>query len=255
MSSKKVFRWALGLSFIALFAGVLSGCTYRYQVGYFAPAGEEEQTSGVKVLDDGTVLYVQERLEIGLRAMTDAELNRQFPEHSQQGLESTNPYTYGNWVPIGESSTPSRFTVFLLSVKNYTYPKMLVDPSKLTIVAKNGRVYFPWSREQIEEYYLPFIQGYAGNTYEQFERRKDILKRTLYPAHEFIFSGQESSGYVVFPRIDDDVREITVYVNDIVLRFDSWGRPAETIDLEYHFYRDVKKVYYPLLVTSQSEQP
>lgn len=247
----KILRLRIAVIFgcyLAFLGLVLSGCTYRYRVGSLQPL-REKQGPGMRVLDDGTVLYVYERLEIGLRPIPDEELNRRFPGQSHRGKESTNPFTYGNWVPRGEQLTPQRFTVFRLSVKNYTYPKMLVNPYKMTITSQNNRIYSPLNVAQLKEYYLPYVTGYAGNPYAKYKERTDILERTLYPPKEFIFSGQERSGYVVFPPLDEDVRQITVRIEDIALRFDSWGRPVETLDLEYHFQRDVDRIRYPLLVT------
>ncbi|MXW77709.1 MAG: hypothetical protein F4Z57_01725, partial [Gemmatimonadetes bacterium] len=60
------------------------------------------------IQDDGLITYSFERLEIGLRPMTDAELNRKFPQQSTQGPVSTNPYTFGNWKRMGEEWTPPK---------------------------------------------------------------------------------------------------------------------------------------------------
>ncbi|OPX32480.1 MAG: hypothetical protein B1H40_02425 [Candidatus Latescibacteria bacterium 4484_181] len=216
------------------------GCGYRCFVGKLEPMPRAKQIAETRILDDGTVVYAKDRLEIGLRPLGDEELNRQFPEASSSGLLSANPYTYANWKPAGKKSTPQRFTVFLLKAKNYAYPKVRVDPLKMLIVAENGRKYFPLSFEQLKEYYVKYVIGYGGNAYELYERRKDILRKTLYPndpEHQVIFSGQEQKGYVVFPKLDDDVHQVSVYLKGIVLRFDSWNRPVETLDLVFRFER------------------
>lgn len=219
---------------------LLGGCAYRLLFGPLTPLPETAQAPWTKVLDDGTVLYSKDRLEVGLRPMTDDELNRQFPIASKGGVFSTNPYTYGDWKPFGEDKPPSRFTVFLLSVKNYAYPKIKIDPLEITIVAKNGRRYRSLSMQELKEYYLRYAVGYRGDAYARYEARKDILKRTLF-SDEPIFSGQERKGYVVFPRLHEDVWEITVKIQDIVLRFDALGRPIEKIDLAFNFKREVLK--------------
>ena len=54
------------------------GCSYRYFAEDLKPVSEAEQGANKTVADDGTVSYRQARLEISLRPMTDAELNRQF---------------------------------------------------------------------------------------------------------------------------------------------------------------------------------
>ena len=217
---------------------LLSACAYRLHSGPLKPLPGDSQGADMRVADDGTVTYIRDRLEIGLRPMTDNEMNRQFASASKGGDLSTNPYTFGDWKPMGEQRTPSRFTVFRLSVKNYTYPKVLADPMKMRLVAQNRRKYRPLSLSQIKEHYYPFAIGYAGNAYSRFENRKDILQRTLY-AGNFIFSGQDYEGYVVFPGLHNDVRQITVYLDDIVLRYDTFDRPVETLDIAFQFHRDV----------------
>lgn len=217
---------------------LLSACAYRLYSGPLKPLPEDSQGTDMSVADDGTVSYVRGRLEIGLRPMTDDELNRQFASASKGGNRSTNPYTFGDWKPMGEQRTPSRFTVFRLSVKNYTYPKVRIDVVKMRLVAANKRKYRPLSLADFKEQYYPFAVGYAGNAYSRFENRNDILQRTLYRS-DFIFSGQEHEGYVVFPGLHNDVRQITVYLDNIVLRYDSFNRPIETLDIAFQFHRDV----------------
>jgi len=196
-------------------------------------------------MDDGTVSYTYGRLEISLRPISDEELNRQFASHSKGGAKSTNPYTYGDWRPMGDRWTPPRFTVFLLKVKNYAYPKILVDPYRAELVSESGRRYKALSLEELSGYYQAFALGHAGNAYARFEERRDILKATLYPSKRTLFSGQEQEGYVVFPSLDDDVREFSVTLKDVALRFDYRNIPIETIDLIYRFHRKVYKGYYP----------
>lgn len=229
------------ISWFILCAIGLSGCGYRLIPGPLRPLSEPEQGPEMSVLDDGSILYTKERFEVGLRPVTDEELNRQFAVQSKEGVLSTNPYTYGNWKPIGEDKTPGRFTVFLLSVKNYAYPKVKVVPSRMSILSRNGREYVPLSLDGLGEYYIKYAVGYGGNAYLRFEQRKDILKQTLFPKELILFSGQDGRGYVVFPKLDTDVREITVLIEDIVLRFDSWGRPVETLALTFRFTRDVSR--------------
>ena len=220
---------------------------YRTFSGPVQPAPEEAQGKGVAVMDDGTVKHSLGRLEIGLRPMTDEELNRQFQIASKEGV---NPYTYGDWRPSGEKWTPSRFTVFRLRVKNYEFPKMEVDPLKAEIVASNGRRYKPFSRLDLENYYARYAIGYAGNTYRKFDKRKDILMRTFYQKTP-IFSGQEQEGYIVFPPLHPDVESFSVHLKEIVLRFNYRNEPLETVDLSFHFQREVYKAREPRIVKGE----
>lgn len=220
-----------------------AGCG-RYFPGPIRPMSENQQGPHMIVEDDGTVAYVYERLEIGLRPMSDEELNRMFASYSQAGAESTNPYTYGNWKPMGEDWTPQRFTVFLLKVKNYRYPKIRVNPDAAELLSESGRVYQPLTLLHLSEYYRSYAQGWAGNLYERFEESKDILNLTLYRG-DIVFSGQEDEGYVVFPRLDPDVTRFRVILKDVTLRFDYRNEPVETVQLTFQFQRDVYRGYHP----------
>lgn len=223
---------------------LLIGCGYHYFADNLAPDVELRQAAGMEVRDDGSVAYIQERLEISLRPVTDPELNRRFPEASQQGIKSTNPYTYGNWKDPVTGQIPRRFTIFLVKVKNYTFPKVQVDPVNIRIISQNGREYPSLSLLELEEYYYPYVQGYSGVASNEFEARKDILRATLYSGGA-IFSGQESEGYVVFPKLHHDVKEIVVHIDDVVLRFNILGEAVESIDRGFRFHRDIYKARQP----------
>ena len=232
----------LSLLYLAFGIGGFSlSCTpYRLGVGHLIPMAESEQNPQTHVSDDGTVTFTHERLEISLRPMTDEELNRQFPIESQGGAKSVNPYTCGDWKDQRTGESPERFTVFKLKVKNYAYPKIQVDPLKSIIVASNGREYSPLGLNKLEKYYLPYARGYSGNAYERYKKRIDILNATLYSG-DVIFSGQEGEGYVVFPKLDPDVKQITVWLRQIILRFDVTDQPLETIDIKFLFHRNLLK--------------
>jgi hypothetical protein len=187
-------------------------------------------------MDDGTVKHSLGRLEIGLKPMADEELNRQFSKVTKEGL---NPYTYGTWRPMGETRTPCRFTVFHLKVKNYEFPKMEVDPIKAEIVTSNGRKYGPFSLLELDNYFCRYAGAYAGNSYQGFRVRMDILNKTLYHK-DVVFSGQEQEGYIVFPPFPPDVTDFTVHLREVVLRSDYKNEPLETVDLSFHFEREVQ---------------
>lgn len=245
MKEVTTFRDVLRIFGLCLVVAVCSGCGTHYFATALRPVPEEKQGLEMHVQDDGTVSYIYERLEVSVRPMTDEELNRQFSAQSRQDRESTNPYTHGNWRPRGQKWTPTRFTVFRLKVKNYTYPKMLVDPMNVVIVAANGREYRTLSLLELEQYYYPYARGYAGVEYARFEARKDILKQTLYKREDIVFSGQEKEGYIVFSELDHDVRDIAVHLNDIILRFNVMNEPIEMVDVAFQFQRDLYKAKEP----------
>ena len=79
--------------------------------------------------DDGSITFTRDRLSINLKPMTDDELNRL---NAASADPSLNPYTFGEWTAPGDEHTPPRFTIFRLTVNNYQYPKIQIDPLSAT---------------------------------------------------------------------------------------------------------------------------
>ena len=229
-----------GLALAWIFGLGVQGCGYNYYTGPLQPG--EQQAASMSVADDGTVTFEQDRFEVRLKPMTDEELNRQFFNNSQSGPKSTNPYTFGNTVFWGTDQEKQRFTVFRVSVKNYAYPKVKIDPSKIVVKASNKREYWSLNFEQLDTYYRAYAIGYRGNEYARYQERRDLLRRTMLKNEE-IFSGQEAEGFVVFPALHPDVSDIEVQVLDVVLRFDFRNEPVETTNISYSFVRDIGKIY------------
>jgi hypothetical protein len=214
---------------------LLGGCG-RYFAGPLRPVAQ--QAPSVEISDDGSATFALNRLEISLQPMSDAQLNRQFASVSNQGAASTNPYTFGNWIPPGERWTPPRFTVFRLKVSNYEYPKVRIDPLQITLTTANQRRYRVFSFAQLYEYHQAYWQGRTGQGREQFKDRTELLRRTLYKA-DMVFSGQESEGFVVFPVLPDDVTRLQVHLAQVAVRFSYTDQPSETIDVDFAFEREV----------------
>ncbi len=229
---------------------LVSGCSYRYYAEDIKPMSEAEQGENKTVADDGTVTFTQARLEIGLRPMTDAELNRQYSAYSSQGADSQNPYTFGNSTYFRTGDTSQRFTVFKLHVSNYEYPKVYIDPTKIYITTANGRKYYSLQREQLSIYYRRYVgggtggnaPGVPGNAFKVWKERDGILRRSMF-ANEQIFSAQENEGYLVFKPLALDVDQMTVHIPDVVVRFDYKGDPLETTDVAMRFEREIGRVY------------
>ena len=222
---------------IAVLIFLVSGCG-RYFPQPLRPT--PQQAEGMTVNDDGSVTYARERLAITLRPMTDAELNRQFPQASTGGAAAVNPYTFGDWVAPGDNWTPSRFMVMKLGVANYQFPKVVIDPLKTTIKAANNQIYRALSYAELYEYYRSYWQANSGQGRIEFRARTDILKQTMF-TNAFIFSGRDEEGYIVFPRLDDEIQRIQVEIADIAIRFNFEDEPVETIDLSVSFEREVLK--------------
>ncbi len=229
---------------------IFPGCSYRYYAEDLKPLNEIEQGANKTVADDGTVSYIQARLEISLRPMTDEELNRQFSAYSNEGADSRNPYTFGNSTYFRTGDTPHRFTVFRMYLSNYEYPKVYLDPQKVYMTTSNGRKYYALSHEQLSRYYRSYIgggtggnePGMLGNARYIWQERTGILRTTMFP-DEQVFSAQQNEGYLVFKPLAPDVDGLTVHIPDVVVRFDFKGDPIEDVDVEMHFEREIGRVY------------
>ena len=239
---------------ISILAAValLLGCGHYLVPGRFQPLEVAQQQtdiqgSSMKILDDGTVTFVQNRLEVSVRPMEDEEINRQYPAQSTNARGPadelpSNPFTYGNWTDPRTGKAPQRLSIFKITVKNYEYPKVKFDPLTVTVESANGRRYYPWGSYDVEEYFRRFPLAFNGLGYLRFDERRDIYNRARYPDDDFCFSGQEVEGYVVFSKIHDDVAEIAFHIPEFGLRYNFRNEPIETIDLSFRFKRDIKKV-------------
>ncbi len=238
MMQKKIRPVLFGCG-LALVVGLLS-CAYRPFTGPLVPLNK--QAPLMTVHDDGSVVYQLDRFEVTVRPMTDAELNRQFVEASSNGSHSTNAYTYGDLQFDGPDSTRSRFAVFHVAVKNYSYPKVQVDPARAVLEAGNKREYYSLSLAQLENYFRAYARGYEGNEYARHRERLDLLRRTLLKP-DVVFSGQEAEGYIVFPVLHADVEDVRLILEDVVLRFDYRDEPSETTQITYAFERLTGRQY------------
>ena len=237
---------------ILVAAALLLGCGHYLVPGRFQPLEVAQQQtdvqgSSMKILDDGTVTFVQNRLEVSVRPMDDEEINRQYPAQSTNARGPadelpSNPFTYGNWIDPRTGKAPQRLSIFKITVKNYEYPKVKFDPLTVNVESANGRRYYPWGGYDVEEYFRRFPLAFNGLGYMRFDERRDLYNQAKYPDDEFCFSGQEVEGYVVFPKIHDDVAEIAVEIPEFGLRYNFRNEPLETINLRFHFKRDIKKV-------------
>ncbi len=228
---------------VVTLAVLATGCARQFP-GPARPQIEANQAELMSVLDDGTVSYNLERLEISMRPMTDSELNRLLPQESNSGAESTNPYTYGDWQPLGESYTPQRFTVFLLRTKNYEFPKIRVNPERVVLRTQNRRTYEALDILRLGEYFRAHAQAWAGNAFRRYRASQEALRRTVYRG-DMIFSGQEDEGYIVFEALPPDVTHFSVTLEDVALRFNYADEPVETTRVTYQFERKIFSGYQP----------
>lgn len=242
MKPRRLTGRALVFSFLAGLAGCLSQVGMRHFAAPAAPAAQ--QGEGMTLQDDGSIVFTKDRLEISVRVLEDEYLNRQFAASSAQGMHSTNPYTYGDWKPWGQTWTPPRFTVLLVKIKNYSYPKVLLEPDKIYITTGNQRIYRILDKGLLDDYFSPYLRSYSGQEYRRYKEMMDRLVRTIYQP-DYVFSGQEATGYVVLPVLHSDVEDFVVHVPKVGVRFDYRSAPLEQLDLNYHFKREVYRARQP----------
>ena len=240
MRSHPPIAWACILISACGFLLSYGGCGYYYYAGPFAPASQ--QRADMKVNREGLVTFQRGDLLIQMRAITDRGLNQQFASHSEAGPESTNPYTFGDTRFWDGDAERTRFTVFHLRVANEGFPKVKVDPARVVMETPGGRQYWSLSLQQLDSYYRAYATGFRGSEYARYQERLDILRRTLF-RNEEVFDGQTAEGYLVFPVLHHDVKEVSVQVLDAVLRFDHRSEPQETAELTYRFHRETGRLF------------
>ena len=205
---------------------------------------KESKREGYSVGDEGVVSYYLEGSRVDVRYLTDQILNQMFPEDSRGGRLSTNPYTYGDWVDPNLGYVPNRFTVFNVSVYNYTYPKMLLDPLKAILLTDRGELLDSHTvspvagRKSLEGYYRA-LRGISGNEHYRFAKRIGVVRGTIYGEDEVIFKGENYSGLIVFDPLHPEVSNVRLILKEFAYRFDASGKPIETMDIPFDFSRTV----------------
>ena len=235
----KAIRRATSLAALAALCLVAS-CAWRLYTGDVHPSVEEMQGPNMSVADDGTVTWIQERLEVRLRPVTDDELNRQFGG-GDLGPYSDNPFTYGGVEDFYTGDKQQRFAVFMLGVKNYQYPKVRVL-GDVALESSNERSYYDLTIAQLDRYFRAYALGYRGNEYGVYKERRAILQSTMFQRQD-IFSGQELEGYVLFQALHTDVSSMVVTVKDLAIRFDYRGEPVESVDIPFRFEREIGREF------------
>jgi len=194
---------------------------------------------------------------IEVRYMDEKELNAQFPDESSQGVYSTNPYTYGNWVDPDLGYTPNRFTVFEVTLINRTFAKMRLDPVESILLTNLGEMYHSYTfsvaaakyGNSFENYYRA-IRGLSGNEYYRHEMRLGMVRGKNFGLEELVFRGDNYSGLITFDKLRPEVDRVQLILNDIVYRFDAFNRPADVTEATFNFERKIDKV----VVTQEMKQ-
>lgn len=240
-------------AFILVF--FLTGCDTVYKYIFLPPERveytlvpdktvmEELGDTNYFVAKNGVVVgYDARNWKIELRYMPDYQLNTfEFPEESKAGIFSANPFTYGNWIDPALGYTPRRFSVFKVTILNYTASKLNFDPEISILQTDRGDAFNAYGREQknakylsIEEYYKK-RKGTSGIDEEVFESRMGIARRTMLYYGKPIYKGDSRDGLVIYDPIIDEVEKLKITIPKFVLGYDENNEPTDFIDLNFFF--------------------
>lgn len=238
-----------------IFILTLTGCdsVYRY---VFLPPERIEYTlvpdvEKLAMLNDTSYFvskngqifgYNAKDWKIEIRFMSDYQLNTfEFAEESKEGLLSGNPYTYANWIDPAQGFTPRRFSVFKVSIFNYTGSKLNFDPELSVLETDRGDKFGAFAREQknaknfsLEEYFKR-RQGSSGVEEHVFETRMGIIRRTLLYYGKPIYKGDSREGLIVYDPIVNEVNNLKININKFVVGYDENNDPSDFIDLTFYF--------------------
>jgi hypothetical protein len=196
--------------------------------------------------DGVTLVYDLEGLQISVRPMNDRELNEKYPEESyKEGKNSTNPYTHGIWVDPNLGYTPPRFMVCDIGVFNFPFAKIRIQPQDVLLKSDRGGRAETYDINEADNPERSFERYYAergggkgassGVSRIQFEERMGIVRSSLYRNNEPVFKNDRYQGFLVFDPVDSRVRQVTVTLYDVALKFDVFGDPVESIDIPFTF--------------------
>jgi hypothetical protein len=194
--------------------------------------------------DSLTVIMDRKDFKIELKYMTDFQLNSfEFPEDSRAGWFSKNPYTYGDWIDPIKGYTPNRFSIFKITIYNYSGSKLNFDPEEALVETDRGDKLNTYAREKkaakyqsMEEYYLK-RKGASGIDDEVFESRMGIVRRTMIYLGKPIYAGDFREGFVVFDPIDESVDRLKVSLRNFILGYNETNEPDDFANYTFYFKR------------------
>ncbi len=204
-----------------------------------------EQEGDYLIEADGSLSYVKSGLKINVKYVMDDELNSIFSKESSKNEYSINPYTYGNWIDPELGYSPNRFTVFKVSVYNYAFSKIELNPLNCILLTDEGKLLYSYGIEgpvphnSFEKYYRS-LRGQSGNEYYRFNMRMGIVRSYNYGENEKIFKGENYNGFIVFDSLGKDVERVRFRIKDFVLKFDAFDRPLDKSDFSFDFRRKIE---------------
>lgn len=240
---------------LTLLAVILTGCNPVYEYIFMPPERTEltvvPDVEAVQALGDSSyyisatgdaVVYDARTWKIEIKFMSDYQLNTfEFPEESDDFEFSANPFTYGNWVDPQKGFTPKRFSVFQVTIFNYSGAKLNYDPELTWVYTDRGDKYPAYAREKknaknlsLEEYYQK-LKGTSGTDDEIFETRMGIARRTMLYFGKPVYKGDSRDGLIVFDPLVDEVGRLKVDLRGFITAYDENNEPAEFKDMVFYF--------------------
>jgi hypothetical protein len=218
---------------------------YEY-TSALVPTGQAASGGEYSASEATAIAFAREGLRVTARYLSDQELNRRYPNVSQQDRFSANPFTYGNWRDPRRGYTPVRFTVFEIEVYNPVLPKVELFPLEARLSTDRGEEYrcYLTNREEAEssfEDYYTLIRGPGGNEQYRFDQRMGIVREELYRPEHQVFKGGTYRGYLVFAPLPEAVRAAALHIDRFAIQFDEANHANQTIDLVYRFEHRVQK--------------
>jgi len=251
-----------------------AGCDTAYRYFLFAPSQPEftlvpdpELMSQYKdtlysISRNGqSVVYDRKTFKVEVKYMPDFQLNNvEFPDESKDREFSANPFTYANWVDPRLGYTPNRFSVFKISIFNYTASKLNFDPENSFLVSDRGDLFPGYGREektsrnQSLETYFKRRKGASGVEDEIFERRMGLVRTSVLYLGRPIYSGDSREGLVVYDPLDESVQQVKLVFKDFIVGYDENNEPSDFITMQFFFKRAEvqKELLKPLIPVSDS---
>ena len=247
------------LPFLIFFAMLLvNGCDNVYKYVVFPPERTEytlipdeellkvrDTLQVIKLSEDKqTIIYDAKDYKIEIKYLSDYHLNTfEFPDQSQSGQFSTNPFTYANWIDPDLGYTPNRFTVFKITIYNYAGGKINFDPENVIMKTDRGDELNSYGREeknskyQSMEGYFKKRKGTSGIDDDVFESRMGIIRRIVHYYGKPVFRGDVRDGLIVFDPLVDEVERIRLTFNDFILEYDENNQASEFTSMDFYFRR------------------
>lgn len=235
----------------------LPGCDHAYRYLFFPPQTENYtlvpdlemiaslNDSSYSVNRDSTaIVYNRGSFKVEVKFMSDYQLNNvEFPDESRDGEFSSNPFTFANWVDPKTGLTPHRFSVFRVSIFNYSAPKLNFDPERSFLLTDRGDLFSGYGREEKTsknfslEAYFKRRKGASGVEDEIFERRMGIIRTTVLYLGRPIYAGDNREGFSVYDALDESVEQVKLVFNDFILGYDENNEPSEFTSIDLFFKR------------------